>query len=102
MVGCSRDVQEGGQSAPVVEKEAAAAVETPSTPKFLNQSPLVVEGGEVHDIGTVNFYDEVPIVFSIKNTGDRPFPLNDVSSSCSCTVVDLNGSGIDVRIRNYQ
>ncbi len=71
-------------------------------------APIAIDGGLVHDIGELLEGQKKRLQFTIRNTSDKPWRLQEINASCSCTNIDgipggivipANGSWVmDVRV----
>lgn len=75
------------------QKEAKKIGQVAFFSKTNIDKPIAAFDKEIKDVGTMNVADEKSENFSVKNTGNKPLSLFNISSSCGCTagVVTING-----------
>ena len=66
---------------------------------------MVIQGGDTHDFGAIEYGKPVEYVFAFENTGNAPLTILDAATSCGCTTPQwtkepvLPGAKGEVKVR---
>jgi P pilus assembly chaperone PapD len=68
---------------------------------LFSQPKIEVIGSKTYDFGEIYQGKKVKHIFEIKNSGNKPLVIQDVRSSCGCTVPEIDRKSISERINPY-
>ncbi|MEI6866710.1 DUF1573 domain-containing protein [Flavicella sp.] len=58
------------------------------------EATIVEFDKDVYDFGLIEFEEDVPLTINFSNIGDHPMVINNVKTSCGCTVPKLATNNI--------
>ena len=78
----------------LTQKEEKAELPPPPDQIPADAPKIYIEGGELHDFGSMLMFGIKSHVFVVKNVGKSPLQLTKLDSTCKCTVSEVERSGI--------